>query len=129
MKITLSAAAIALSGAFLMSAAVPAVADQGPRAVLKVRLAIAGEKVRTVKLTCDRDGGSHPTPRAACRLLRAVDGRPGELELESHPTCTREFRPHMVAIWGQWRGKQVKFSHVYANECVMKAAGGAAFTI
>ncbi|GAA3467084.1 SSI family serine proteinase inhibitor [Nonomuraea roseola] len=119
---------LALTGAFMMAATAPALAEQRPRASLKVAVTVA-DTAKTVRLTCDRDGGNHPTPRAACRLLRAVKGKPARLEVRKNPICTKEFRPHTVEVWGAWRGKPVRFTKTYSNACLMKAAGGAVFTL
>lgn len=117
---------VALAGAFVLAAA-PALAEHRPRASLKVSVTV-GDTTKAVRLVCDRDGGSHPTPRAACRLLRSVKGDPARLRVKD-PICTKEFRPHTVSVRGTWRGKPVRFTRTFANECLMTSAGGALFTL
>ncbi|WP_049569583.1 SSI family serine proteinase inhibitor [Nonomuraea sp. SBT364] len=123
--------ALALSGAFLFAAAAPApaLAERDPRSALRILVAEKGGEPKAVTLTCDRDGGTHPSPRAACRLLRKAGGDPGRLAASPGQICTRELRPHAVVVAGTWRGKPVIFGRVYSNPCLMRAAGGAVFTL
>ncbi|MFB4287939.1 SSI family serine proteinase inhibitor [Nonomuraea sp. ATR24] len=141
--------ALALSGAFLFAAAAPALADPAPRSdqhsdqrsalrsdqrpeqrsALRVLVAEKGGETKAVTLTCDRDGGTHPSPRAACRLLRKAGGDPARLAASPGQVCTKELRPHAVVVAGMWRGKPVVFGRVYSNACLMRAAGGAVFTL
>jgi hypothetical protein len=122
--------AVALCGAFLATAAAPpALAERDPRSTLRILVAVKQGETKAVTLTCDRAGGGHPTPRAACRLLRQVHGDPALLNVTPDAVCTRELRPHAVVVAGMWRGEPVSFGRVYANACLLRAAGGAVFAL
>jgi hypothetical protein len=122
--------AVALCGTFLVTAAAsPAGAERDPKSTLRIVLAVKQGETKAVTLTCDRPGGDHPAPRAACRLLRQVNGDPAALNVTPGAVCTRELRPHAVVVAGMWRGEPVSFGRVYANACLVRAAGGAVFAL
>ena len=117
-----------VKGVSAVDKAVPPAPGSRPRASLKISVAVGTATAKTVKLTCNRDGGTHPTPRPACRLLRAVKGNPAKLGDGGDAICTREYNPQTATVRGKWRGKRVDFTRTYANPCMMKAAGGPLFT-
>lgn len=119
---------VALSGAFLMAAASPAAAEHQPKAQLSITVAVGENAPKSVTLTCDHDGGTHPTPRRACRLLRIAKGDPARL-VRDHAVCTREFMPHRVTVKGVWHGETVDFTRTFGNACLMKAGGDAVYAI
>lgn len=126
--------AVALCGALVTTAAVPvtaspALAERDPRSTLRILVAVKQGETKAVTLTCDRAGGDHPAPRAACRLLRQVHGDPARLDVTPDAVCTRELRPHAVVVAGMWGGEPVSFGRVYANACLVRAAGGAVFAL
>jgi hypothetical protein len=123
------AGALALCGAFLFTAASPALADRAPRSTLRILVAEKGGETKAVTLRCDRDGGDHPAPREACRLLRRAGGDPARLNAAPGQVCTRELRPHAVVVAGMWRGKTIIFGRVFGNPCLMRAAGGAVYAL
>ncbi|MFI6485685.1 SSI family serine proteinase inhibitor [Nonomuraea sp. NPDC050663] len=117
------------AGLLLTAAATPAMAAEGqhrPKASLKITIAAEGAAAESVRLTCGWPGGSHPTPRAACRVLNKVKGNPARL---SNPgaICTKEFRPHKVTVKGRWYGKRVDFTRTFGNNCLMVSEGGALY--
>ncbi|MEU4228182.1 SSI family serine proteinase inhibitor [Nonomuraea sp. NPDC026600] len=122
-----AAGTIVLCGAVLATAS-PALADPRPQATLRIVVVVKDRPPKAVLLTCDPDGGGHPTPAAACELLRKVDGDPAKLNVVPNPVCTDEYERHTVLVGGRWRGRMIKWSHTYSNSCRMKAAGGAVFT-
>ncbi|MET8000345.1 SSI family serine proteinase inhibitor [Nonomuraea glycinis] len=137
-KRTTMMTAVALCGALLATAAAsPALAERDPRSTLRILVAVKQDETKSVKqretkavtLTCERAGGDHPEPRAACRLLRRVHGDPARLDVTPDAACTRELRPHAVVVAGMWRGKPVSFGRVYGNACLLRAAGGAVFAL
>jgi hypothetical protein len=119
---------IVLCGAVLATAS-PALAERAPRSTLRVLVSVKQGATKAVTLTCDRDGGTHPSAHAACVLLRKVKGDPSKLKVVARPACTKEYQPHAVVVAGKWRGKPVKWGHVYLNSCEMRAAGGAVFSV
>ncbi|MDA0638469.1 SSI family serine proteinase inhibitor [Nonomuraea sp. MCN248] len=127
--------ALALSGA-LLAVAAPALARSGapgaaqaPGASLRILIAVKDGGTREARLTCRPSGGDHRSPRRACELLQQVDGDPGLLDVHPQAVCTREYRPVSVVVIGKWRGRSVSFGRVYSNACLMKAAGGAVYTL
>ncbi|MFI1013423.1 SSI family serine proteinase inhibitor [Streptomyces sp. NPDC020965] len=81
---------------------------------------------RAVTLSCSpRAEGTHPSPVAACRELRWVDGRFADLPSRLPVTlCTREWDPVTVTADGAWRGQRVDWSATYNNGCEMVASLG-----
>jgi hypothetical protein len=79
-----------------------------------------------VTLRCDPPGGAHPKPSAACRTLRAVDGRPARLK-PAAVLCTMIYAPITAQITGKWRGKKISWSKTYGNTCEMTRATGVLF--
>ncbi|MBT2227069.1 SSI family serine proteinase inhibitor [Nonomuraea sp. NEAU-A123] len=123
-----TAGPIVLCAAVLATAA-PALAEPAHWSALKILIVVNKRVAQAAILTCDPDDGTHPTPAAACALLRKVSGDPAKLNVVPDPLCTTEYQPHTVLVRGRWRGVAVKFSHLYTNACQMKAAGGAVFTL
>ncbi|MER6912422.1 subtilase-type protease inhibitor [Streptomyces sp. NPDC000594] len=81
---------------------------------------------RAVTLACEpRAIGTHPSPRSACRELRAVDGDFNALS-SGLPgiNCTRQYEPVTVTADGVWRGQRVDWTVTYTNSCEMAAALG-----
>ncbi|GLF97294.1 subtilase-type protease inhibitor [Streptomyces yaizuensis] len=81
---------------------------------------------RAVTLGCEpRATGTHPSPRAACRELRAVDGDFAALpSVLPAVSCTREYDPVTVTAQGVWRGRMTDWSATYNNGCEMRATLG-----
>ncbi|MFB4281827.1 MULTISPECIES: SSI family serine proteinase inhibitor [unclassified Nonomuraea] len=122
-----AAAAIALCGTFLIGGSSPATAapDPKPGVQLKIVNAVKGGQTKTVWLHCAPVGGTHPNPRAACRLLEQVNGKPAQLAVAPNTACTREFEPHAVVVVGRWHRQVVKWAKVFPNSCEVRAATGA----
>lgn len=82
----------------------------------------------TVTLTCNPDGGTHPTPRDACDSLRRVNGH-FEL-LPWHPTigCPDVWDPHTARATGYWQSaprgpiRTVRYEETFGNRCEAAAA-------
>lgn len=122
---------IVLCGGFLAAAAMPqpVLAAPASKGALRILVAVKDGETKSVDLYCDPDSGTHPTPGPACALMRKVKGDPAKLKVNSKPVCTKEVQPHAVVVVGKWRGRVVKWAHNFANGCLMKAAGGAVFTL
>ncbi|MER0241831.1 subtilase-type protease inhibitor [Streptomyces sp. HSW2009] len=84
---------------------------------------------RAVTLTCrPTAGGDHPAPRAACAELQAARGTFAELtDLTTGSVCTREYAPVTVVAQGVWEGRNVSYSHTFANSCLQQSARGTLF--
>lgn len=77
---------------------------------------------KTATLACDPDGGSHPTPTAACDRLREVNGDFSKLRPRPGTICPAVYSPVTVTASGTWRGKTVSFKKTYGNRCELDAA-------
>ncbi|SDI25101.1 Subtilisin inhibitor-like [Sinosporangium album] len=128
---------IAILAVAALSVAGPAAASVTPHAqsslVLSVTVGTAAPNgprptPKVVTLRCDRDSGSHPTPRAACDLLRKVNGNAANLNVDPGGICTREYIPHTARLLGKWRGRPVSFEKTFGNRCEMIKTTGAVFT-
>ncbi|NUW42757.1 SSI family serine proteinase inhibitor [Nonomuraea rhodomycinica] len=115
----------ALCGAFLMAAALPAMAAHS-RASLRITVTQPGHAPTTYELECDPDGGDHPNPEVACDRLRAVEGRLSALR-RSSSACPLTSEPYKVSVEGNWRGRNVALHSTFANRCRAKAAGDGVF--
>ncbi|HEV2784625.1 MAG TPA: SSI family serine proteinase inhibitor [Actinophytocola sp.] len=95
--------------------------------VLSVRNVMDGS-VALTRLRCHPPGGAHPNAAKACADLDAAGGDldllPGDPEAQ---LCTLEYRPVMAAARGTWRGRPIRWSHEYGNNCAMRAATGPVF--
>ena len=64
-------------------------------------------KTSTWRLTCDRHGGNHPDPEAACRVLEA-NGAAALPPVPEDKVCTQIYGgPETATITGTWQGRQV----------------------
>ncbi|MGW4381007.1 SSI family serine proteinase inhibitor [Kitasatospora sp. NPDC004531] len=97
------------------------------RSGVELSVVFASGETRAVTLTCDPDGGTHPTPGAACGLLRSVGGDPGKLDVDPGAICTLESAPVTARLSGTWQGRPAAFSRTYGNPCELHARTGAVF--
>jgi hypothetical protein len=81
---------------------------------------------RSVKLTCDPAGGTHPDPKTACKQLDGVNGDFAKLDVNPGP-CFLIYKPVTATAKGFWRGTTVDFQQTYANSCVLARQTGAVF--
>ena len=76
-----------------------------------------GDTVTRSRLTCDPEGGDHPSPAAACLAL----SRQGERALPPVPRglmCTELYGgPQTATVTGQWRGERVNSRLSRVNGC------------
>lgn len=96
--------------------------------VLMLTIATPEGEAQSVALTCGPAGGTHPSPRAACRELRAVNGDFGSLPAHHDPVaCTMEYRPQIAKAKGVWRGERVRWEQEYSNRCTLQVGTGKVF--
>jgi Subtilisin inhibitor-like len=119
-----AAGTLTLCGALLLGAS-PASAAPHPKARFKIFDGVKGGAVKSVWLNCGPTGGDHPRARAACRLLKQVNGDPSKLNVSPKTACPQEIELHAVVMSGQWHGRQVRWSKAFANPCQMRAMTGA----
>lgn len=81
---------------------------------------------RSVTLTCNPAGGTHPAPKEACELLARVDGDFTRLSLNLG-ACPRVYQPVVAVERGVWQGRRVAYRKTYGNSCELLAATGAVF--
>lgn len=84
----------------------------------------AGEvSANTVTLTCSPDGGTHPTPQAACNSLRQVGGDFASLPWIPDLNCTDQYDPYTgraTGYWSQHPGDpvhDVDYTKTFGNQC------------
>ncbi len=71
----------------------------------------------TWTLSCDPAGGTHPTPAAACRVLRD-HGATALPPVRKDVACTQVYGgPQRATITGTWQGKPVRSSFSRVNGC------------
>jgi hypothetical protein len=125
------AAGLALAGAVFASAAPAQARAVSPQASLQIRVTHqSGVPLPTnpslsvsVTLTCDPDGGTHPTPEKACAELTEINGDLNRLATGGgHMFCLQYYDPVRVTITGYWYGEPKAFVHQYTNLSCLHAA-------
>ncbi|WNM38617.1 SSI family serine proteinase inhibitor [Micromonospora halotolerans] len=117
-------AALALAAALggLAATAAPTAAGAAPRpgpetpSALLLTVDAGGGDVRATVLTCGPEGGLHPDPATACRLVARVDGHLDALEVQPGP-CTREYAPVTARAVGFWQDRPVAYTRTFDNRC------------
>lgn len=126
LAITLCATAAVLAPA-TPAAARPTAAPAPSAIALSVRPAeTAAGPVRHAVLTCDPDGGTHPSAATACDDLRSVGGDLSALTAQDG-ICTREYRPVTAVATGVWQGRPLSYRATFANRCILLLATGDVF--
>lgn len=115
------AAALALGSAAILFGALPAAAQPG--AELRLTVTPTDDGAYANHLTCEPDGGGHPRPVAACDVLREVDGRIQDLDVDPGP-CPMVYMPVTVQADGHWYGRPVSYHREFPNSCVMERTLG-----
>ncbi|MFC5908827.1 SSI family serine proteinase inhibitor [Streptacidiphilus monticola] len=72
---------------------------------------------RSVTLTCDPVGGTHPDPARACADLEASKGT---LELPSDQACILLYSPVVATATGTWHGRAVNWKRRFGNDCELR---------
>ncbi len=72
---------------------------------------------RSVTLTCNPDGGSHPAPEKACEALREVDGYFERLPSIPNVFCPAVWDPVRVTATGNWGNRRVVYAERFGNSC------------
>lgn len=101
-----------------------------PRSANVMRLTVDGGPGghRTVMLTCNPAGGTHPQSAAACADLSRVNGNFENLgQKRSNTMCTMIYRPITVTATGTWEDSSVDYGDEYPNACVLTARTGPVF--
>nr|WP_237535306.1 SSI family serine proteinase inhibitor [Streptomyces sp. SID3343] len=89
-----------------------------------------GPVVAEAELWCHPDGGSHPTPAAACAALDAAGGDPQRIPARSG-ICPAVYAPVTAVATGHWRGgaQRIDFTRTYGNHCALRNAKPPLFDI
>jgi hypothetical protein len=86
-----------------------------------------GAAPRTVTLTCDPVGGTHPDAKAACADLALADGEIAKIP-PAAGGCTGLYDPVTAQASGTWNGRPVSYRQVFTNDgCANMATGGNVF--
>ncbi|WP_131742594.1 SSI family serine proteinase inhibitor [Actinomadura roseirufa] len=108
-------------------AAVPPAAADRPTS-LRLTLTFPGRQTsgtRGVTLRCDPVGGTHPAAEEACEDLDESEGK--ITRHQDGRICTTVYSPVLAHAEGEWRGRPVRFTTRYGNECAMRARTGRIF--
>lgn len=117
-----------------LGATAPAALAAPPGTALRLTLTYPGTPgtlgtslsgARTVLLTCDPPGGQHPDAAAACAQLARNRGR--FIRHSRDAICTMEYSPVRAQATGRWRGRAVRFTQTFPNDCHLRARTGAIF--
>lgn len=82
---------------------------------------------KTVTLTCEPTGGTHPDGDATCGDLIAADGDISRIP-QAPAFCPFIFKPVIASAHGIWRGRPVGYRKRFGNaECANVATGGHVF--
>lgn len=125
-------AATALAPMGAQAADTPASTTQAaPASVLNLSVAAdarSNRQPRSVVLSCEPAGGTHPKAEQACAELDRANGRFGSLRSgNENAMCPLVYRPVTVTATGTWRGKPVEHKQTYSNACTLRAYTGAVF--
>ncbi|MET8410937.1 SSI family serine proteinase inhibitor [Streptomyces sp. NPDC005195] len=97
------------------------------RAVFRAEV-FPGTDTRGTLLLCDPPQG-HPHAAQACAELATAEGDIGRIPATPGALCPMIYAPVTAAARGEWNGRQVGYTHTFANSCVMGAATGAVFAL
>jgi hypothetical protein len=94
----------------------------------RTSLAIAVENPaggwRSYTLTCGPDGGTHPMPQLACRVLEVADGPfQSQTAWEQGRRCFPLPSNQHAVITGTWRGDQVAVKYDQTSTCAAERWG------
>ncbi|WP_425834084.1 SSI family serine proteinase inhibitor [Streptomyces fractus] len=62
----------------------------------------------------------------ACKQLAKADGDIGKIPAETK-ACSKEYKPVTALAYGKWNGRNVAYTKIFPNECVMHATTRAVF--
>ncbi|GIH26875.1 hypothetical protein Aph01nite_51850 [Acrocarpospora phusangensis] len=117
MRIVALAAAAALLSAPLT--VVPASAAAGASYTLSITQRGA---TRTVALTCSPDGGTHPSPAAACARLARAWGDPAMIAPKTGVFCIALYDPVTATATGNYFGRPIAYTRSFTNMCWLNVA-------
>lgn len=117
MRIVALALAAALFSALLT--ANPAAAAAG--AEYKLSITQRGA-TRTVTLTCAPDGGTHPSPAAACARLASAWGDPAMIAPKPGVFCVALWDPVTANATGIYFGRPISYTRTFSNMCWLNVA-------
>lgn len=128
-----AALALSLAGtalAVLAPAASTAEAAEAAERVTDITLTVsyprgATSGSRSVELTCDPAGGTHPRAGAACAQLDRNNGR--FTQDPASIVCPMVYAPVRAEAVGYWRDRPVSFDQTYGNDCFLRANTGSLF--
>lgn len=128
---------LALRGALLAAAAllIATPAQAAPRPVttgnwLYLTVTKGDDRSRDIRgtlLMCNPPHG-HSHAVRACAELAAARGDIGRIP-HARTFCTMVYAPVTVSARGEWNGRQIGYSHTFANTCDMAAKTGAVFAL
>jgi hypothetical protein len=100
------------------------------RSVLLLTVTVAQatpQSARSVVLTCEPSGGTHPKPEPSCSQLSAAGGRITAMPFSEGRYCPKIFQPVTASAAGWWSGSRVGYQETFANSCLLELATGPLF--
>lgn len=72
-------------------------------------------------LDCFPPSGTHPDYKAACKVLKSVDGWIDAITRDGR-ACTDEYNPVTLRVEGFWKGRDMYWTNYYGNRCEAAAS-------
>jgi hypothetical protein len=82
---------------------------------------------RSVVLTCEPSGGTHPKAEPSCSQLSATGGKITAEPFTEGRYCPKIFQPVTASAAGWWTGSRVGYQETFANSCLLELATGPLF--
>jgi hypothetical protein len=120
----------AMSTAVPVNARAAADPDTNAGSVLVLRVTnthATPHSARSVVLTCDPIGGTHPEPQTSCNQLSAVSGNITKMPFREDKYCPKIFQPVTAVAAGWWSGNRIDYQQTFANSCMLEMATGPLF--
>ncbi|MCU1432790.1 MAG: hypothetical protein JWP95_1895 [Actinotalea sp.] len=105
---------------------------EGPTTDLVITLDETGEgtEVRTLTLTCEPEGGTHPDPEAACEAIAEAGGAVAFSTPTDDMTCTEQYGgPQVATVEGKVDGEPVRTTYTRTNGCQISRWDGLAVVL
>jgi hypothetical protein len=82
---------------------------------------------RSVVLTCEPSGGTHPKAEPSCSQLSSTGGKITAMPFSEGRYCPKIFQPVTASAAGWWSGSRVGYQETFANSCLLELATGPLF--
>ncbi|MCO5973812.1 SSI family serine proteinase inhibitor [Actinoallomurus soli] len=118
----MTATAVAAGSVAVSVTAAPTASAAADALTLSLSSPLIG--TRTVTLTCEPTGGTHPAGDAACQDLIAANGDIARIPPYQLGGCGGYYDPTVASAVGHWRGLPVNYTNTFSNPCVANIVTG-----